>query len=814
MLLTTPFHPRTSARAPDRGLIVGLALLGCALPLRAQSGDSAGTGLIAAGYNHTCAVTTSGVTYCWGNNTLSQLGNRQMDDRPRPSRVATDTVLVSVAVGGVHSCGLDARGTAYCWGGNLDGELGTGPGALHGAPTPVAGGLVFRSLSAGTTHTCGLAADGAAWCWGKNTRGQLGDGTSTSRPTPVRVAGELRFRSVSAGFAHTCAVAVDGAGYCWGANDEGQLGDSSLVSRPTPTLVSGCRSWLSLSAGANLSCGVTTEGTAYCWGWDLFGQLGSGRNPDEEVAKMTSPIPVVGGHVFRAVSAGGVQTCGVTPGGDVLCWGVRVPSPVPVLGGPYLAVSSGTTHVCAVAATGRAYCWGSNDFGQLGDSSTTERRTPVAVARGLVVGTPQAQLVAARADSTRAAAAPSPPGGAGSPLRLASIGAGVGYTCGLATDGAAYCWGAGSSGQLGSQVWRSAAPVRVAGGLMFAAISVGWGHACGLTAAGAAWCWGHNDVGQLGSGVVTEFCDFGGQRAYGGCSPVPVPVAGGLTFKAISAGQLHTCALTTAGAAYCWGANGDPAVWDSAATTRCTWLLQRLPCVPRPVAVPGGLTFASISAGGGGFTCAVAVDGAAYCWLAGPAGPYAQEMRWRLPGSAPTPVAGGLGFASVSAGESPQVTLLPPVYACGIGTDARLLCWNFYQFDRPPTPSGGELRFRLVSAGNSHLCALTTEGAAYCLGAGGFGQLGTGEQRVGTEAPIPVAGSVRFASLAVGGQHTCALTGEGEGYCWGGNSAGELGAAGPVGTCAFDVERYACSPSPVRVAAPRPAPPARPVRRR
>jgi alpha-tubulin suppressor-like RCC1 family protein len=131
----------------------------------------------------------------------------------------------------------------------------------------------------------------------------------------------------------------------------------------------------------------------------------------------------------------------------------------------------------------------------------------------------------------------------------------------------------------------------VLGGLTFAQVSAGEYHSCGVTTAGAAYCWGRGYSGELGDGTTT----------YARSSPVAVQ--GGLTFAQVSAGAHYSCGVTTVGAAYCWGDNGGGQLGDGTTTTDRT----------SPVLVRGGLTFAQVSAGSG-FTCGVTLDGVAYCW--------------------------------------------------------------------------------------------------------------------------------------------------------------------------------------------------------
>jgi alpha-tubulin suppressor-like RCC1 family protein len=188
-----------------------------------------------------------------------------------------------------HSCALTTDGTAYCWGQNIAGQLGDGSTTDRATPAPVSSDIKFVSIAAGREHTCAVATTGAIYCWGGNTFGQIGAGSAApgSTTTPKAVDSESNFLTVVAGLVHTCARARDGRAYCWGRNSYGQLGDGSNTDRARPVPARGGMSFTSLDAKGSHTCGLVSSGEAYCWGFNIDGQLGSG-NSDNAV----SPVKV------------------------------------------------------------------------------------------------------------------------------------------------------------------------------------------------------------------------------------------------------------------------------------------------------------------------------------------------------------------------------------------------------------------------------------------------------------------------------------------------------------------------------------------
>ena len=332
----------------------------------------------------------------------------------------------------------------------------------------------------------------------------------------------------------------------------------------------------------------------------------------------------------------------------------------------FASVGAGNLHACGLTATGDTYCWGFNDFGQLGDGTTTGSLTPVLVSGG---------------------------------IRFSSISTNGGHTCGVTSVGDAYCWGENFRGQLGDGTTiNRLTPVLVSGGLSFALVSAAFSETCGLTVGGDAYCWGDNFSGQLGDGTTISRL-------------TPVPVAGGLTFASLSTGA-QTCGVTAAGDAYCWGRNHDQP-GDGTRNRSLT-----------PLPVAGGLSFASLSTASWA-TCGVTTAGDAYCWGRNQSGQLGDGTTNRS--LTPVLVSGGLSFASLSAGGSHMcgVTTAGDAYCWGWNSSGQL--GDGSRTNRhTPVPVAGGLSFASVGAAGLHTCAVTIAGDTYCWGFNSDGQLGDG----------------------------------------------------------------------------------------
>jgi len=194
------------------------------------------------GLYHTCALLSTGAVKCWGNNGNGQIGDNSQIQRLTPVAVSgLSSGVTAISAGYQHTCALLSTGAVKCWGYNGNGQLGDNSQTQRLTPVDVSGlSSGVTAISAGIYHTCALLSTGAVKCWGYNVYGQLGDNSQTNRLTPVDVSGlSSGVTAISAGYLHTCAVLSTGAVKCWGYNAYGQIGDNSQTQRLTPVAVSG-----------------------------------------------------------------------------------------------------------------------------------------------------------------------------------------------------------------------------------------------------------------------------------------------------------------------------------------------------------------------------------------------------------------------------------------------------------------------------------------------------------------------------------------------------------------------------------------------
>ena len=378
----------------------------------------------------------------------------------------------------------------------------------------------LASLSAAKNHSC-LIDVSTLKCWGNNANSKLGNGNTTQYTFPQSITiSSFTPLQVAAGSDFTCALGTVSSNKeirCAGNNSFGQLGRSTGATNTYSTAINFSGRTpvaVSVSKFGQFGCsilndsGAGTAGHVHCWGGNTSGQLGNGST--------TTPTPT--GSV-ATVSSGAF----VGANKNIFALGI------------------GYEHACAIqnqsSSVNAVYCWGNGSEGKLGNNSSGNSTTPVAV-ESSQLGTNVLQVVA-----------------------------GYSHTCALRSGGDVYCWGDNSLGQLGvGSTTSSQAPAQVTG-LPSPAVqlTVGSNHTCALLNDYSVYCWGLGTAGQLGVGSVIASDESDDCNPASGAvnvtfckkTPASITFPSTATVVSISAGEFHTCAMSIEGTSYCWGDNSS-----------------------------------------------------------------------------------------------------------------------------------------------------------------------------------------------------------------------------------------------------------------
>ena len=658
--------------------------------------------------------------------------------------------ILDIGVGGAHSCAVVARGPqteVRCWGLNERGQLGGPTSTSVTVPVVVANLDDAVEVAGGVEFTCARRRGGAVACWGEV---PPRSSTPSIQPSPVNVAGVRDAAQLAIGDEHACVRTVGGSVACWGANYHGQLGDGSTASRLDARPVPGLSGVLDLAADAHTSCAVLRSGGVRCWGDNVNGELGSLRTlfrgrwsrasaPPIGVSQ-ARPVAVTGVRDAVSVRVVGAMACAVRRSGAVACWGERTMRPRPVEGvrdvramlGSILLdregrlfegeldgepheeerrgrmrmtglrllardvdqLALGARHGCVRrGARGEVWCWGENQWGQVGDGTTTEHPGPVVV---------------------------------GGQMSVRVIAVGQEHSCAVDDGGEVWCWGFNGSGQLGTSTAAdsSSVPVRAAGVRGAVAITVAGGTSCALIGGGAVWCWGWNGNGEAGNGTSGV-----------GTNASPGPVVGVSDAIAIAGHRWHTCAVRRGGSVACWG---EGSVVGSGVTSS-----------PRALAV-AGVTDAVEIAVGDQHACARLRSGRVSCWadfaptptlLAG-----VHDARRVAATASRTCVllADGTVRCGWARGDLEPVAGITDAVdismfgseVCAVRRAGAVVCWADR---RAPAPVAQLSDVAQVSVGDRRACALRTDATLACWGDDDHGQLGAGSVPV-YRALVRVAG--------------------------------------------------------------------------
>ncbi|HEY4059827.1 MAG TPA: hypothetical protein VGM39_24600 [Kofleriaceae bacterium] len=384
--------------------------------------------------------------------------------------------------------------------------------------------------------------------------------------------------------------------------------------------------------------------------------------------------------------------------------------------------------------------------------------------------------------------------------RWANITAGLNNSCGIRLDRTLWCWGRNEHGQLGNGGLDGTGqrePVQVGEDVDWDSVSITSQTACAIKEDQSLWCWGDNDVGQVGNNTVaadpsmsvatpvridgtwkqvssgenhtcaiqsddTLWCWGGDDRGQLGVGtrdshPAPTQLAG--TWKSVSVGQAHTCAIAADDTLSCWGASDKGQLGIGSVS------VDQL--APTPIA---GETWKAVAAFGGS-SCAITMEGRAFCWGLGDRGELGTQTTASSNTPAPVTTADHVdGWTSISGNAD---------HACGMRGADELLCWGGNQrgqnansdADMTLVPAKASGSWLSVSAGTLHTCAIDAEHRLWCAGNGAENALGTGDGDALEPRPVAATG---LTQPSVGADFACARDASGL-TCWGSNVGGALG---------------------------------------
>jgi len=278
---------------------------------------------LAAGDDHSLAVTADGSVWAWGDNTFGQLGDGTRADRPTPVQVRGLRGVAVVRAGSRHSLALGRDGTVWAWGDNAAGQLGTASVNGSPLPLPVPGLGRVADVAAGGLQSLALTADGSVWSWGVRSPPECRPRDRSAPAAPTRVAGLDHVAAIAAGTRHALALTADGRVYAWGDDDADQLdGAATAAARCGPIRVSGLAGIRAVAAGGSHSLALLSDGTVWGWGSNLLGQRGAlGSARDTPLTR----VPGLDG--VTAIAASGAHNVALRADGSVWTWGALTRSP-------------------------------------------------------------------------------------------------------------------------------------------------------------------------------------------------------------------------------------------------------------------------------------------------------------------------------------------------------------------------------------------------------------------------------------------------------------------------------------------------------
>ena len=708
----------------------------------------------------------------------------------------------------------------------------------------------FKEIDFGNNHSCAISSAHEVYCWGDNTYGQIGSGDNIDRAYPFKIltdnSNSIRFRKLKTFADHTCALSFEGDLYCWGRNDNGQLGvgsndNKSIIQKVNFPSIVNDDLVMDFAVGADHTCLINNKNRVYCWGDNTFGQLGIGGGPSTNKMGTINPSFNIATYknMFR-IEAGANHTCVLMGNGDVFCWGRNnlgqlgignnddqsSPKRISTISNVY-SLSLGENHTCFnYNYTGvNLACTGDNQYGQLGDGTTTDSNVPVNLA-----------LLVNRYE----------------------LKAGANHTCSISanTSGAfatADCFGLNASGQLGNNTTTDDDLATASGTSDDHKLFVGANSNCFVTEDSLK-CWGENGDNQFFNGDQSDLL-------------VPTVIDTeviGETINFIEKVDLaqRICFTKTTGEAYCADLGSDinsnladkinlfPPINDSlfervimnippgTSTGKGIYVNRERDIhlfglndekfyndtvsgflnffdTPEIISTkmnnysfassehfcflegpglyyhcsgsndnyelgdnttdddfdfhhngaPGPAVRSLKVVSGKDHSCLLSARFEIYCWGTGP------EVGQGVLGVSTTPTLidtsdyNDLYFIDIFAGDD---------MTCAISDEFELYCFGDYYSSETIAlvPLPNKVYLRDVKIAETHFCGIAYDGDTYCWGDNSSGQLGNGtttNQTSPLRVSVSTSAASKFVDVSVSNQNTCGVTLLGKMYCWGEN---------------------------------------------
>jgi alpha-tubulin suppressor-like RCC1 family protein len=636
--------------------------------------------------------------------------------------------------------GIRTDGSLWAWGDDQLGQLGDGrTDEIQLTPEQIGSDTDWVSVVASVDstqnpHAFAIKANGTLWGWGVNSPGVLGNGTQGLPVTaPQQIGSATNWKSIATADDHTVGIRTDGSLWGWGDDSAGQLGDAPKSTVLSPERVGVATNWSSVAVGPFYTLAIKTNGTLWGWGANDNGELGDGTDSQDPVAPEQIGTATTWKQVVATDEQQSPASFGLRTDGTLWGWGANdfgelgdgttterlAPKRIGV-SSDWASVAHGAFRTFGVKTNGTLWAWGDNANGALGDGTTSSHHTPEQI---------------------------------GSETKWARVSAGALSTAALKTDGTVWVWGYDWFPDLAPHLptllpqWRTA-PALVASSNHWSTLAAESNDVIAIRHDGTLWGWGWNTDGELGDNTVDAH-------------PVAGQIGTDTDWQAVFGGENASFAIKQNGTLWSWGADSDGQL---ARDTN--------PFVPGQVGTDADWETVS---GSRDHTVALKTDGTLWAWgngLDGQLGTSHADFAWT-----PEQVGADTDWKTVAASD--QFTL-------AVKNDGTLWAWGDNGHGQlgqgsvggtalSPEQVGTDTNWSTVAARGNHVLALKTDGTLWAWGDNSDGALGDGTSGSDQSSPEQIGTGTTWSAIAPGTGHTIALQDDGTLWAWGDNTYGELG---------------------------------------